>query len=44
MEKNGAKEVNKFVTTLLNWKGHKKKKISYIRVTSLSPNYEAKEQ
>jgi hypothetical protein len=24
-EKNEAKEVNKFVTTLLNWRGHIKK-------------------
>jgi hypothetical protein len=44
MEKNGAKEVNKFVTTLLNWGGHLQKKRIYITVTSLSPNYEAKRQ
>jgi hypothetical protein len=44
MEKNGAKEVNKFVTTPLNWRGHLQKQRSYVIVTSLSPNYEAKGQ
>jgi len=44
MEKNGAKEVNKFLAALSNWRGHLQKKRSYISVTSLSPNYEAKGQ
>lgn len=44
MEKNGTKEVNKFVTTPLNWSGHLEKKTNYVSVTSVSPNYEAKGQ